>query len=160
MIPHGENACHSIFITWKLYGKQFFQKKKINQIFLSPVCSTNLKKPKKWFIFFSSCFSKKYENCMTNIFSILLMYGIVCYVFCCMELYDKLFRCMKVNPGSLFLILGRKLLKKCNIFWYFFINRVDNFFHSIGQNMHQKVNFQGFCTELYIAIKLNRFDNL
>ena len=61
---------------WKLYGKHFFQKKFIISFFLSPVCSTVLKKPQKWFIFFY-CFSKTYENFMTSIFSIHLMYGIV-----------------------------------------------------------------------------------
>ena len=40
------------FHIWKLYGKKFFQKK-LNQFFV-----TSLKKPQKWFNFFSIVFRK------------------------------------------------------------------------------------------------------
>ena len=65
------------FRIWKLYGKHFFQKKVKSVFFLPPVCSTVLKKPQKWFNFFFESFSKMYENCMTSIFSVHLMYEFV-----------------------------------------------------------------------------------
>ena len=47
-------------IVWKAF---FFQNNILNQFFLSPVCSTVLKKPQKWFNFFSIVFRK----CMKNV---------------------------------------------------------------------------------------------
>ena len=67
----------------------FFSKKKTFQIsfFLSPVCSTVLKKPQKWFNFFSIVFQKCMKFFMTSIFSIYLMYDLdikpsYCFDFC------------------------------------------------------------------------------
>ena len=80
----------------------FSKKKKINQFFLSPVCSTVLKKPQKWFNFCSIGFRK----CMKTVSQAFSPYTWCMELydndFCCMELYDKLFRCMEVNPGNLY----------------------------------------------------------
>ena len=51
-------------------------------------------------LFFFLLFFEKFENCMTNIFSIHLCMKLYDNDFCCMELYDKHFQCMEVNPGE------------------------------------------------------------
>ena len=90
------------FHIWKLYGKHYFQRNILNQFFLSPVCSTVLKKPQKWFNFFSIVFRK----CMKIVWQAFSPYtwcmDLYDNDFCCMELYDKHFRCMEVNPGVSF----------------------------------------------------------
>ena len=93
-------------ITWKnvcvVFGNcmvSIFSKKIENQFFLSPVSSTVLKKPQKWFDFVSIVF----RNFMKIVWQAFLPYNWCMELydndFCCMELYDKHFRCLEVNPG-------------------------------------------------------------
>ena len=100
-------------IVWKAL---FSKKKFLISFFLSPVCSSVLKKPQKWFYFFN-CFSKKYENCMTSIFPYIWCMDWYDNDFCWMELYDKHFRCMEVNPGYCPKFIGFQyfFLKRCSI---------------------------------------------
>ena len=83
-----KNASHTISAYGKCMDSIFFKKKNIsNQFFLSPVCSTVLKKPQKWFNFFSIVFQKCMKFFMTSIFSIYLMYDLdikpsYCFDFC------------------------------------------------------------------------------
>ena len=57
-VSPSKNANHTVSIYGNGMESIFFKKINLNQFFLSPVCSTVLKKPQKWFNFFSIVFRK------------------------------------------------------------------------------------------------------
>ena len=77
IIPSGENACHTIFIHGNCMASISFEKKFKSVCFRYQPVQLLSKSRRKCSIFIFYCFSKMYENCMTSIFSIHLMYGIV-----------------------------------------------------------------------------------
>ena len=78
------------FHIWELYDEHFFQKTKTSVFYYQTVLIEWNSYRNKFTSFFND-FYKLYENCMTSIFPHTW----------CMELYDKHFRCMEVNPGCL-----------------------------------------------------------
>ena len=102
-VSPSKKASHTISI----YGNCmesifFFQKNILNHFFLSPVCSTVLKKPQKWFNFFSIVFRKCMKIVCQEFSPYTWCMDLYDNDFCCMELYDKHFRCMEVKPGYFF----------------------------------------------------------
>ena len=85
----------------KLYGKHSFPKKfKIN-FFCHQSVQLFSKNPRNGLIFFLFFFEnvwKLYDKHFLHTLNVWICMIMIC---CCMELYDKHFRCMEVNPGNL-----------------------------------------------------------